>query len=68
VYVTKQLIEARCNVHIQNKDGRTPLYIAAQEGHASVTKQLIEAPCNINLQQQEGAKPSTAMCAVMVIR
>ena len=40
--VTKQLIEARCNVDLPDKHGRTPLFMGTQEGHASVTKQLID--------------------------
>ncbi len=44
-------------VTIQDKNGATPLYFAAQEGHASVTKQLIEATCNINLQDVDGTTP-----------
>jgi ankyrin repeat protein len=44
----KQLVEARCNVDLQQKAGRTPLYAAAQEGRAAVTKELIEARCNIS--------------------
>ena len=41
VTVTTMLIEARCNVDLHDKEGFTPLYIAAQEGHAAATKQLI---------------------------
>jgi hypothetical protein len=40
-----------------HKDGYTPLFIAAANGHASVTKQLIEARCNMNLQEKDGSTP-----------
>ena len=43
--LTEQLIDARCNFDPQIKDGSTPIYIAAQQGHASVTEQLIAACC-----------------------
>jgi len=47
--VTEQLIDARCNVDLQMKNGVTPLHVAAQEGYATVKKKLIEARCNVNL-------------------
>jgi ankyrin repeat protein len=34
--VTKQLIEARCNINLPMQDGSTPLFIAVQNGHAGV--------------------------------
>ena len=37
-----------------HKDGYTPLFIAAANGHASVTKQLIEARFNIDLLDKYG--------------
>jgi uncharacterized protein len=43
-----ELIAARFDVDLQDKNGTTPLYAAAAEGHAAVTKQLIEARCNID--------------------
>jgi cytohesin len=51
------LIEARCNVDLHDKEGFTPLYIAAQEGYAVATKQLIEARCNVDPQLPCGATP-----------
>ena len=50
----EQLIEARCNVDLQDKDGRTPLHVATQAGHASVTKKLLAARCNVDLQDVLG--------------
>jgi ankyrin repeat protein len=47
--VTKQLLAARCNVDLQEKNGHTPLHCAAQQGHAPVTKQLLAALCNVDL-------------------
>ena len=38
------------------KDGSTPLYIVAHEGHASVTKQLIDARWNIDLPDKFDAR------------
>jgi ankyrin repeat protein len=52
--VTKQLIEARCNIDICAWIGQTSLHIAATAGHASVTEQLIEARCDVDLQDNVG--------------
>ncbi len=38
-----------------HKDGYTPLFMAAANGHASVTKQLIQARCNVDLQEKDGS-------------
>jgi hypothetical protein len=43
------VIEARCNIDLP-VSGRTPLYVAAKKGLASVTKQLMVAGCDIDLQ------------------
>jgi ankyrin repeat protein len=34
---------------VQDKDGWTPLFIAAKKGHAAIVEQLITARCNIDL-------------------
>ena len=52
--ITEQLIEARCNVNLQDKNGATPLHVAAFNGHAAVTKQLLAARCNVDLQTNNG--------------
>ena len=51
--VTKQLIEARCNLDLQTLHG-TALDFAAGSGHGTVTELLIAARCNVNLQVQNG--------------
>ncbi len=55
--IAKQLIEARCNVELQQYDGATPLYMAAFFGHPDVTEQLIEAHVNIDLEHENGYTP-----------
>jgi hypothetical protein len=40
---------------VQEKDTRTPFFIEAQKGHASVAKLLIEARCNVDL--KDGSTP-----------
>jgi len=57
VSVTAQLISARCNINFHDKEGCSPLFFAAQEGHASVTGQLIAAHCNVNVQVKGGCTP-----------
>ena len=48
------LIEARCNINVQQKHGSTPLFIVADKGHTGVTNQLIEGRCNINIPNVDG--------------
>ncbi len=55
--VTGQLIAARCNLDLQEKDGATALHAAAHNGHAAVTELLIAARCNIDLQMKGGPTP-----------
>jgi hypothetical protein len=54
VSVTKQLIEARCYIDLQDKNGGTPLFIAAHHGQAVVAQLLLAARCNIDLQTKSG--------------
>ena len=44
-------------INTQDKDGYTPLYAAAANGHAPVTEQLIEARCDVELQETFGNTP-----------
>jgi ankyrin repeat protein len=55
--VTKQLLEARCNIDLQVQDGESALYNTAANGHTFVAKQLIEARCNIDAQKKNGVSP-----------
>jgi hypothetical protein len=43
------LIEARCNVDHEDKDGWTPLFVAAHNGHANVTIRHIDGRPGDNL-------------------
>ena len=53
--VMKQLIQARCIIHLQQKYMyTTPLHIAAQKGHAAVAQMLLAARCNIDLEGIDG--------------
>ena len=54
--VTKQLIQARCNVNLQeDENGGMALHVAAFHGRATVTKQLLTARCNVDLQANDDA-------------
>ena len=55
--IAKQLIEALCNVDLQQNDGATPLYMAAFFGHLQITEQLIEARANLYLEHKNGYTP-----------
>ena len=39
--VTRQLLTARCNVDLQDKNECTPFHVAATYGHVTVTEQLL---------------------------
>jgi ankyrin repeat protein len=45
---------AQSFINYQDALGRTPLHIAAANGHASVTQQLIAARCIVDLEAEEG--------------
>jgi ankyrin repeat protein len=49
--------DAQSLINYQDAYGHTPLYIAADYGHASVTEHLIKARCNMDLQTNTGATP-----------
>ena len=55
--VTKQLIEARCNIDLKAKEGVTPLICAVHKGHKAITQQLITARCNVDIQGKYGVSP-----------
>jgi len=54
LYKAGSALQGRTDAH---RDGYTPLFIAAANGHASVTKQLIEARCNMDLKEKDGSSP-----------
>jgi len=55
--VTKELIQARCDIDLQGENGGTPLHFAAQVGNVPITEQLIAAGCNVNIQLKNGCTP-----------
>ena len=55
--IAKLLITGRCQVDVQDENGCTPLYFAAEQGHETVTKQLIAARCNFDCPNKRGCGP-----------
>jgi len=55
--VAELLLEHGANVHVQNKDGLTPLHLAALGGHTGVAKLLFERGANVDVQNNEGKTP-----------
>jgi ankyrin repeat protein len=57
VSVTEQLIEARCDIDLQDEDGDITLHAAVSTGQAAVTKQPIDTRCNIDLPNEDWYTP-----------
>jgi len=45
-----------------NKDGRTPLFIACQEGHIAIVKYLVDHGANLNREDYDGWTPLYFAC------
>merc|ERR1719174_757087 len=56
--VSTLLLEAGCDKDKAREDGKTPAYMAAQEGHADCLRLLLEAGCDKDKAQQDGATPA----------
>jgi len=54
-------LEARSFINWQNENGRTPIYVAAREGHTDALKELIAAGCDMNLADKEGKQRSKSL-------
>jgi len=55
------LLRARCAVDVQDKQGRTPLFLAAVSGHHRVVQALLAAGANPELADHEGYRPVDAV-------
>lgn len=51
------LIKQGALVNKANQTGKTPLFIAAQEGHIAVVKALLAQDAAVNQARQDGATP-----------
>lgn len=50
--IVRLLIEAKCNVNVQDIRGNTPLHHAAMKGHGDIIKILVEAGAEVNVQDK----------------
>jgi ankyrin repeat protein len=48
------LLKKGVEVNCKDKDGRTPLYFAAYQGHSQIVDALIEKGANLELKDNEG--------------
>lgn len=55
------LLRARCVVDIQDKQGKTPLFLAAVTGHHRVVRALLAAGANPELADHQGYRPVEAV-------
>lgn len=53
----KTLVKHGANIRATGKDGSTPLYICAQEGHTAIVKYLIKASADVNAKWNSGYTP-----------
>lgn len=51
------ILRGICSVNDVKQDGATPLFIAAQEGHADLTRRLIFHGADLNLPDEDGISP-----------
>ena len=52
--IVQSLIKARANVNARNKNGDTPLIVAALNGHINIVQELLYADANIDMQNKSG--------------
>ncbi len=50
----QQLINANCDLNIQNNNGWTALYCALKKWYDKISQQLIHAKCDLNIQDNNG--------------
>lgn len=58
------LIEFGGDVNLANKNGATPLFIAAQNGHTAVVESFVAAGANVNASRLDGVTPLFMACQV----
>jgi len=51
------LLSRRANIEVANKNGATPLFYAAQEGHKSAVEILLSKGANIEASKNDGCTP-----------
>ncbi len=56
-HITKLLLDAKCNVHIPNIHGTTPLHAAVCAGHVDVIRLLLAAGANVDQADENGRTP-----------
>lgn len=57
VITLRQLIDSNMDPRVGDYDGRTPLHLAAAEGHEKAVEYLIQHKANINAQDRWGERP-----------
>ncbi|KAH9216440.1 ankyrin repeat-containing domain protein [Leptodontidium sp. 2 PMI_412] len=44
-------------MHVQDRDGMTPLHIAASNGHLDIAEELVKRGSNLNAKMPDGCTP-----------
>eukprot|EP00178_Gracilaria_changii_P018946 TRINITY_DN54_c0_g2_i2.p1 TRINITY_DN54_c0_g2~~TRINITY_DN54_c0_g2_i2.p1 ORF type:complete len:626 (-),score=85.51 TRINITY_DN54_c0_g2_i2:1852-3729(-) len=52
--VVKQLLDAKCQMNMANKDGWTALHLASHYGYPEVVQLLLKANCGVNITNKAG--------------
>jgi ankyrin repeat protein len=50
----RKLLKKGVDVNCRDKDGRTPLYFAAYQGHSQIVDALIEKGAHLEIKDNEG--------------
>ncbi|XP_013417743.1 serine/threonine-protein phosphatase 6 regulatory ankyrin repeat subunit C-like [Lingula anatina] len=55
--VVQVLIQAKCNLNVQDYDGESPLCLALRKGFVDIAKMLIQGGCRVNREDPISLKP-----------
>jgi ankyrin repeat protein len=54
LFATKELLNRGANVNAKDKDGKTPLMLAAVQDHDLIVRSLLENDADVNVKDKDG--------------